>query len=1570
VVAAITLIIAVEGTAETRSPQTKVVVPRGAVDRLPHVAGALVADRGEYLVYELDAGVARQLAVDGEVSVREDFDTIALRRRTIGTTRAKAASQSSPTHRASRRLHLLQFDAPPTDEDLDHLAAVGIRVVQYVPQNAYLVWLDFDPADDARYQRAAANPHVQHLADYDPSDALAPELDAAAVSSSAVDVTVQIFNECDRASADLAILKGLAIKIGAHSGETPDGKYLNFRGTFRGSDLRAIAALETVVNVEPLAVPEMYDERQCQILAGNLDPWRRQPAGPGYLGWLTSKGFSTVAADYPVVAVVDDGVDNGTALPANSEFYELSDRTRPSRLAFSVLPPGSQATSAEGPAGHGNINASIIGGFNAGSGPTVEDRFGFNYGLGVSPFGRLGNVRIFTPQFDLGLGHETMVADYYQRGARLSSNSWGANVSGSYDSLAQLYDELTHDAVPAETGRQPMLFVFAAGNSGPSLSTVGTPGTAKNVLTVGASETANPDSVYGSGCNDRAFDGDDARDMSAFSSRGPCSDGRIKPDVVAPGVFIQGAASQPVFSGASVCGATGNNFQGAGNDALFPPGTAYTWSSGTSHSTPALAGYASLAQEFLARVYGVNSPSPALLKAFIVHGTQHLTGNFAGEDLPGVNQGFGQPDMQLSFDDTTPRLLHDREVTFASSGESIVLEGSITDASKPFRIALAWTDAPGATVGNAYVNDLDLRVEADGTVYRGNNFSKGVSLAQGTADFRNNLESVFLPPNPARSVKIIVDAITVAGDGVRGNGDVTDQDFALVAYNFAMVTAAGKIHFDEQQYGCSDRVGVTVTDADLRARGAVQITLFTSRGEDETLLLGESPTGSGIFVGSIDTESDVVALHDGVAQVADGDEMTILYMDEHNEAAVGGSVEATAGIDCTPAVASNVAAAEIFGTMATISLETNEPATVEIAYGTSCAALTDTALGPRGETSHPVMLRGLEALTTYYYEVRVTDLAGNVSVDDNGGGCFEFSTVTPKDYFTEVFESGAIDLENTTVRFVPSQTGDSYRACVSPATSFPTDPTNAVTLLMGDDGYQRVILQNGAMVPLYGVYYPFFFVNSNGNLTFTAGDRSFLESSQTHFTTPRISALFNDLEPSRRGKVSRLQLEDRVVITFDRVPEYGENGTNSFQIELFFDGVIQITYLNLSATGGVAGLSAGRGSPPEFVESDLSAYQNCSNARGQVWFDQRTYPCSGAIIVNLRDSNLIGAAAFDVSVHSSGGDVETLELTETGFQTGLFSAPLALAKDIVAEEDATLQIASGDSITVNYDDDNDGAGHRATVGATTFAICLDHYVSYKASPMDREADDLQPITLSDAFDAAAFQILGAKALAAPASRDGSPIADTITHLSEYKVRRESTLGRFEKVVDVHVQNQCSDVFLTLKGAQTLLVPANVDTGAPPPAADYDNEMLTNYLCYKVKVQRKLADGTRLPRAVRGMQAGVGDEFHTARYDLLRISKLCTPVGMTASSVGASSETTAMPMRNPAHHLTCYRAKPATRIIPQETCGVPVEGARTSKLARQQRASAAESMFVHDVFGVEEIVAGGENEICIPSVRVP
>src|SRR5262249_36984410 len=145
------------------------------------------------------------------------------------------------------------------------------------------------------------------------------------------------------------------------------------------------------------------------------------------------------------------------------------------------------------------------------------------------------------------------------------------------------------------------------------------------------------------------------------------------------------------------------------------------------------------------------------------------------------NQGMGEVDLDTSFDGS-PRMLRD-EISgdkFTATGQSRSYAGTINDSSKPFRVTLAWTDAPGNTSGNAYNNDLDLTVTAGGKTYKGNVFSGAFSATGGTADSKDNVESVFLPAGISGAFTVTVTAANINSDGVPNEAPALDQDFALV----------------------------------------------------------------------------------------------------------------------------------------------------------------------------------------------------------------------------------------------------------------------------------------------------------------------------------------------------------------------------------------------------------------------------------------------------------------------------------------------------------------------------------------------------------------------------------------------------------------------------------------------------------------------------------------------------------------------------------------------------------------------------------------------------------------------
>src|SRR5262249_33657364 len=149
---------------------------------------------------------------------------------------------------------------------------------------------------------------------------------------------------------------------------------------------------------------------------------------PTYLSWLTSKEFPTTPPSYPIVAVVDDGIDDGSNNPRHPDFHELGLLGNPSRLVFNQN--CTFDTVSDSTRGDGNVNAWIVAAYNNLTGSPHQDASGFHRDLGISPYGRIGGVKVFD---NLGFGefacaptYAELVEPIYHAGAAITSNSWGS----------------------------------------------------------------------------------------------------------------------------------------------------------------------------------------------------------------------------------------------------------------------------------------------------------------------------------------------------------------------------------------------------------------------------------------------------------------------------------------------------------------------------------------------------------------------------------------------------------------------------------------------------------------------------------------------------------------------------------------------------------------------------------------------------------------------------------------------------------------------------------------------------------------------------------------------------------------------------------------------------------------------------------------------------------------------------------------------------------------------------------------------------------------------------------------
>ena len=175
------------------------------------------------------------------------------------------------------------------------------------------------------------------------------------------------------------------------------------------------------------------------------------------------------------------------------------------------------------------------------------------------------------------------------------------------------------------------------------------------------------------------------------------------------------------------------------------------------------------------------------------------------------------------------------------------------------------------------------------------------------------------------------------------------------------------------------------------------------------------------------------------------------------------------------------------------------------------------------------------------------------------------------------------NLDHNTVTFTPAAPGAAHYRYAVAAEGYDSAAASAGTPLtgLGDDDSRLVDLPFA--FPFFGAAYSQVFVNSDGNLTFTAGDAAHSARSLGRVTAgpPRIAPLFSDLDPSQTaGGVWVLAEAARVVVSWAGVPEYEDVSLGvpkTFQVRLYPDGRIEFSYagVNSDLASTVTGIAPG-----------------------------------------------------------------------------------------------------------------------------------------------------------------------------------------------------------------------------------------------------------------------------------------------------------------------------------------------------------------------------------------------------------
>lgn len=615
---------------------------------------------------------------------------------------------------------LVQFRGPIEESWKQEVAALGARLIAYIPENAFIARMDRESR-----ARVAGLDCVNWIGDYHVAYRISPEIgtipfvDPARRDDPMRTLRVRVAEDLDRAVARAGTLGEVLERI-----EEPQAP--GFAIHIAPEKIESLAALNEVLWVEE--VPEAFTLNNVTrwVVQSNVDPqtpvWSHGVYGEGQ-----------------IVAEMDTGLDY------NSCWFRDTGNAPPGPTHRKVIDyrtwGGNVYDGCD--TGHGTHVAGTCVGDQSyiNPGNTGYNGMAYKARIMIQDVGSDGWLACLLGLLSVPTSLGSAFTDAYGKGARVHTNSWG--------STSNAYDGYSVDVDNFMWNHKDFLCCFANGNSGPSGSTVGSPATAKNCVSVGATKQAPSQET-----------------IASYSSRGPASDGRFKPTVTAPGgedpTFINSANNNTGNPPSATCSTQGDPFQG------------------TSMATPAVAGCALLVRDYFAQgFYPLGAaggdpiaPSAALVKAMLVNSGRDM----GTLDQPNNTEGWGRLvlDDALYFGGDSRELRMVDESTGLATGEQVEFVVNVDSSSEPIEASLVWTDYPASQNANpALVNDLDLTlIDPLGVAYLGNVYSGGQSNPGGAADRKNVEESARRVSPPTGNWTVRVRAQNVPQGG--------HQPFALV----------------------------------------------------------------------------------------------------------------------------------------------------------------------------------------------------------------------------------------------------------------------------------------------------------------------------------------------------------------------------------------------------------------------------------------------------------------------------------------------------------------------------------------------------------------------------------------------------------------------------------------------------------------------------------------------------------------------------------------------------------------------------------------------------------------------
>jgi len=790
---------------------------------------------------------------------------------------------------ADTEFYIVQFDSPIGKKQRTALELAGAEISHYVPNSALAVRVAPEDMDALLTLEGVVHAEPYHAYFKMSSDLLAFHAGEASEEQQARiqrgRYKVMLFGgvQRDEFTATSPVLR-----------EDKAGDRYVLTVSHDPDKLDELLEMDIVQWLEPepelMRMNDLGDERIRVSSLRNLLP---ELDGSGVIINVTDSGIDYLNPGF----AIDPSLPTSTGTNSRIIYYDQ----RPSVTSDGI--PGDtdgHGTHVAGSIfGNGALSDTVVSAPGSGSAPYHPFQFS-----GMAPKAQAVIIEDFNSFSDT---EQAQIA--HERGARLSNNSWGANVF-EYGAMSALWDSLVRDARPDLEGNQQYIAFFAAGNSGSgnedgtgaTASTIGQPGNAKNVITVGAVEQRRLADNLPSALERTDSDWQ----VSSFSSRGPvtATDLRTKPDIMAPGSYVLSVQSRETKP----------------DDLLDPfipffdyrsgnvnSGTNFAFASGTSMATPIATGAGALFYQYYTNTFNA-APTPAMMKAALVGGARMLHSlvyNYPNQawNATITDQGWGMVDINRSV--LGPRIhptdevimLDQNQTTPVATDEFYSFPITLQPGEGNLKIALAWTDRPG-TPGNAVqlVNDIDLYVLAPGGGgFLGNVFGPDgvhserlpfVDLALG--DAFNNVEVISIKDAAPGTYTIRVYGWEVP-DGV--------QDYAL--FIMKGVGIEGRTGGQQPAMDLDSDGNPVIAYSELDAAGQEQIFVKQWRGEvgdrtqsdtwkrmdDQWFGIRESAVDTGISRSLEPSTDPAIAVHEDnvhVAWVHHGNGATNIFMRMYN----------------------------------------------------------------------------------------------------------------------------------------------------------------------------------------------------------------------------------------------------------------------------------------------------------------------------------------------------------------------------------------------------------------------------------------------------------------------------------------------------------------------------------------------------------------------------------------------------------------------------------------------------------------------------------------------------------------